>query len=142
MKDCKKDLPKKAQDGVRKLFTITATTNFRAGHQLKFASMTEPYHCHDWIVEAAIGGQSLDNSGLLLDFNKLKKILERIICRFDGRKLEDLECFENINTSAENIAKYIYDSLKTLLPKRISLLYVEVTETPDCRAKYSEKLSV
>ena len=124
------------------MYRITVTTNFRAGHQLTLASMTEPYHIHDWIVEAAVGGQSLDENGLLFDFNKLKKNLENIVCQFDGRKLEDLKCFENMNTSAENVAKYIYDKVKTLLPKEISLLYVEVTETPGCRARYDGKLSV
>jgi 6-pyruvoyltetrahydropterin/6-carboxytetrahydropterin synthase len=124
------------------LYTISVTTNFRAGHQLKLTSITEPYHIHDWIVEAAVGGQCLEDNGLLFDFNKLKKILDGIVCWFDGTKLEDCPCFENINTSAENIARYIYESIKNQLPKRISLLYVEVTETPDCRARYSEKLSV
>lgn len=115
------------------------TTNFRAGHQLKFASMTEPEHIHDWTVEAVIGGESLDENGLLFDFTKLKKILESIVCQFDGRKLEDLECFANMNTSAENVAKYTYDRVKTLLPKRTKLLYVEVTEAPGWRARYGEK---
>jgi len=124
------------------LYRITVTTNFRAGHQITAASITEPYHIHDWIVEAAVSGQGLDENGLLFDFNKLKKILENIVCKFDGRKLEDLKCFEGTNTSAENVAKYIYDRVKTLLPKRISLLYVEVTETPGCRAKYDEKPAV
>lgn len=129
------------------MYRITVTTNFRAGHQLKFApastsergeSVTEPYHTHDWKAKAAIGGQGLDDNGLLFDFNKLKKILESIVCRLDGRKLEDLECFENTNASAENVARYIYDSIKSQLPKNIDLLYVEVTETPGCKARYGE----
>ena len=124
------------------MYTITVTTNFRAGHQLKFASATEPYHTHDWRVEVAIGGEKLDDNGLLFDFNKLKKILEDIVRRFDGRKLEDLECFKNINTSAENIAEYIYNNVKKQLPKHISLLYTEVTEAAGCRAKYCQKMSV
>ncbi len=124
------------------MYRITVTTNFRAGHQITVASITEPYHIHNWIVEAAVGGERLDENGLLFDFNKLKKILEDIVCGFDGRKLEDLECFKNINTSAENVAKYIYDRVKTLLPKRISLLYVEVTESPLCRAKYDGNQAV
>jgi 6-pyruvoyltetrahydropterin/6-carboxytetrahydropterin synthase len=93
-------------------------------------------------VEAAVGGNTVDKNGLLFDFNKLKKILESIVCQFDGRKLETLDCFKDINTSAENIAKYIYDSIKPLLPKRIELLYVEITETENCRARYGEKLSI
>jgi 6-pyruvoyltetrahydropterin/6-carboxytetrahydropterin synthase len=124
------------------LYRISITTNFRAGHQITVASATEPYHTHEWIVEAGVGGERLDENGMLLDFNKLKKILENIVCELDGRKLEDLKCFEGINTTAENVAKYIYDSTKTLLPKRISLLYVEVTETPLCRAKYDGNISV
>jgi 6-pyruvoyltetrahydropterin/6-carboxytetrahydropterin synthase len=124
------------------LYTISATTDFRAGHQLKIASMTEPYHVHDWIVEAAVGGENLDGNELLFDFNKLKKILDGIVGQFNDRKLEDFKCFENINTSAENIAWYIYDSIKNRLPERISLLYVEVTETAGCRARYSERLPV
>jgi len=124
------------------LYTISATTDFRAGHQLKIASTTEPYHVHDWIVEAAVGGEKLDGNELLFDFNKLKKILDGIVSWLDGRKLEDCRCFENMNTSAENVARYIYDSIKNRLPERISLLYVEVTETAGCRARYSERLPV
>jgi 6-pyruvoyltetrahydropterin/6-carboxytetrahydropterin synthase len=121
------------------LYTITVTTTFRAGHQLKLSGAVEPYHIHDWLVEAAVGGESPDDNGLLFDFNKLKKMLDGIVCWLDGRKLEECDCFENINTSAENVAKYIYDSIKSLLPSRISLLYVEVTETAGCRARYSER---
>ena len=124
------------------MYSITVTTNFRAGHQLKSAQATEPYHIHDWFVEATVGGQSLNDNGMLFDFNKLKKILESIVCRLDGRKLEECDCFKNMNTSAENVARYIYNSIKPLLPERTELLYVEVTETADCRARYGEKLPV
>ena len=124
------------------MYSIIATTNFRAGHQLKSAQATEPYHIHDWLVEAAVGGQSLNDNGMLFDFNELKKILEGIVCRLDGRKLEDCDCFKGMNTSAENIARYIYNSIKPLLPERTTLLYVEVTETADCCARYGEKLPV
>ena len=93
-------------------------------------------------MEAAIGSQSLNDNGMLFDFNKLKKILESIVCRLDGRKLEDCDCFKDMNTSAENVARYIYNTIKPLLPKRTGLLYVEVTETADCHARYDEKLPV
>jgi 6-pyruvoyltetrahydropterin/6-carboxytetrahydropterin synthase len=118
------------------LYTITVTTTFRAGHQLKLASATEPYHIHDWIVEAAVSGKSLDKNELLFDFNKLKKILDSIVVPFNDQALEDFQCFKNTNTSAENIAKYIFDSIKQQLPKHISPLYVEITETAGCKARY------
>jgi 6-pyruvoyltetrahydropterin/6-carboxytetrahydropterin synthase len=124
------------------LYSVTATTTFRAGHQLKLAGRIEAYHIHDWVIKAAVGGKSLDENNLLFDFNKLKKILGDAVSQFNGQKLEDLDCFKGINTSAENIARYLYDDIKNSLPERIKLLYVEVTETPGCSARYSEKMSV
>ena len=124
------------------MYTISVTTAFRAGHQLKLRSAVESEHIHDWIVEAAIGGQSLDNDGMLFDFNKLKKILDEITGPFNGKKLEDLQCFKNMNTSAENIAKYIFGQIKQQLPANVSLLYTEITETAGCKARYSEKISI
>jgi len=124
------------------LYSITVTTTFKAGHQLELSGEIESYHIHDWAVKAALGGENLDNNGLLFDFNKLKKILDGTVSPFNDQKLEDLDCFKGINTSAENIARYIYDNIKNSLPERIKLLYVEVTETPGWAARYGEKMSV
>jgi 6-pyruvoyltetrahydropterin/6-carboxytetrahydropterin synthase len=121
------------------LFTVTVNTVFVAGHQLKFASTAESYHIHDWQVETAVVGEHLDENGLLLDFNDLKKTIDDIVLPFSDRALEDFDCFKDMNTSAENVAKYIYDSVKKKLPKGVKLLYVEVTEAPCCKAKYNEK---
>jgi 6-pyruvoyltetrahydropterin/6-carboxytetrahydropterin synthase len=121
----------------KNLFTVTVNSVFVAGHQLKFASAAESYHIHDWQVEAAVAGEKLDRNGLLLDFNELKKTLDEIVLPFSDRALEDFDCFQNMNTSAENVAKYIYDSIEKRLVQGVKLLYVEVTEAPGCRAKYS-----
>jgi len=119
------------------LFAITVKSVFVAGHQLKFGSTAESYHIHDWQVEASVAGESLDKNGLLLDFNELKKIIDDIVAPFGDRTLEDFDCFNGMNTSAENVAKYIYDSIEKRLVQGLKLLYVEVTESPGCRAKYS-----
>ncbi|MEN6387062.1 MAG: 6-carboxytetrahydropterin synthase [Phycisphaerales bacterium] len=120
------------------MFRITVQTAFTAGHQLTFPTGPEPYHIHDWIAEAAIQGPHLDENGLLFDFTVLKKFLDDIVTPFKDSPLEDFDCFKNINTSAENVAKYIYFALKNHLPKNISLLYIEVTEAPLCKARFSE----
>jgi 6-pyruvoyltetrahydropterin/6-carboxytetrahydropterin synthase len=93
-------------------------------------------HEHDWQVEAAIGGENLDVNGLLFDFNKLKKMLDDAIGEFNDRKLEDCPIFRGKNTSAENVAEYIYRTLKPQLPTDLQLLYVEVQEAPGCKARY------
>jgi 6-pyruvoyltetrahydropterin/6-carboxytetrahydropterin synthase len=124
------------------LYSISVTTVFRAGHQLKSDGVAEPYHIHDWIVEAVVGGNSLDDNEVLFDFNKLKKFLDEIVSPFNDQPLEDFQCFKNMNTSAENIARYIFDSTKKQLPTHVSLLFVEVTETTGCKARYGEKVSI
>jgi len=120
------------------MYTVTVTTNFTAGHQLNFAAVPEPYHIHDWLVETAVIGSQLNETGLLIDFNKLKKILSDITTPFSDQTLEDFDCFKDNSTSAENVAKYIFSSAKKQLPEDVSLLYVEVTEAPGCKARYSE----
>jgi 6-pyruvoyltetrahydropterin/6-carboxytetrahydropterin synthase len=120
------------------LFTIKTTTTFIAGHQLDFPAGPEPYHIHDWQVETAITGSQLDENGLLFDFTHLKNIVIDLTTPFNDRALEDFDCFKNINTSAENVAKYLFTSIKNQLPANISLLYVEVTEALGCKAQYSE----
>jgi 6-pyruvoyltetrahydropterin/6-carboxytetrahydropterin synthase len=119
------------------VYRITVTTTFTAGHQVVFSNGPEPYHIHDWQVDAAIEGPQLDENGLLFDFTVLKKILDTIVSPFYDSALEDFDCFKNINTSAENVANYIYNSTKKQLPKDITLLYVEVTEAPGCKARFS-----
>jgi 6-pyruvoyltetrahydropterin/6-carboxytetrahydropterin synthase len=124
------------------LYTISVTTAFRAGHQLKLSDVAESYHIHDWIVEAAVEGRSLDENEILFDFHKLKKILDEIVGPFNDQPLEDFQCFKNMNTSTENIARYIFDNAKKQLPKHVSLLFVELTETAGCKARYGKKESI
>ena len=120
------------------LFTAIIETTFTAAHQLTFTDDSkEPKHSHNWRVEAAIAAEKLDRFGLVCDFNELKAKLERIVAPFEDAELEGLECFQNLNTSAENVAKYIYDAMAAQLPRPTKLEYIMVTEAPFCRAKYS-----
>jgi 6-pyruvoyltetrahydropterin/6-carboxytetrahydropterin synthase len=118
------------------LYRITVNAGFRAGHQLNISGKIESMHEHDWQVEAAIGGENLDVNGLLFDFNKLKKMLENAFSGFKDRKLEDCPAFKGKNASAENVAEYLYRTLKPQLPADLRLLYIEVQEAAGCKARY------
>ena len=120
------------------LFTIWIETGFKAGHQLRLGQgRVEDMHSHDWIVRVGVRSDKLDEMGLAVDFNILKAALEKTIAPFKGRRLEELDCFSGVNTSAENVAVYIYDTLEPLLAEQIKLDYVEVMEAPGCWVKYS-----
>jgi 6-pyruvoyltetrahydropterin/6-carboxytetrahydropterin synthase len=75
--------------------------------------------------------------GLVVDFNKLKAMIQFIIAPFENDQLEKFDPFTNINSSAENLAKYIYSKLKPMLWAGLKLNFVEVMEAPDCWARYS-----
>lgn len=121
------------------MFVISVEITFNAAHQLTFAGgSTEPEHNHNWAVTAALGNCETDADGMVFDFVRLKKMLHEIVADFENGKLENFEYFKKNNASAENVAKYIYEKLSPLLEPTISLEYVEVTEAPGTRAKYSE----
>jgi len=123
------------------LYTVTVETTFNAQHQLTFANgQIETLHNHNWSLRAAVSNPNLDESGLAIDFIDLKAKIDDIIAPFNNVNLENLPQFGQAgkNASAENIARYIFDSLMTLIQKPLKLLYVEVMEAPKCWAKYSQ----
>jgi 6-pyruvoyltetrahydropterin/6-carboxytetrahydropterin synthase len=119
------------------LFVVTVQTSFKAHHQLTMpGGQTEPLHDHNWIVRPAVAAEKLDENGLVVDFHWLEAKIKEVVSPLDGARLEELACFRNTNASAENVAKYIYDTLEPLLPGRVTLQYVEVSEAAGCLAKY------
>jgi len=120
------------------LFTVTVQTSFTAQHQLTLpAGEKEALHEHNWVVRSAVAAENLDKTGLVIDFHWLKATIEEVTSPLDGARLEELACFGDINASAENVAKYIYDKVEPLLPARVKLQYVEVSEAANCLAKYA-----
>jgi 6-pyruvoyltetrahydropterin/6-carboxytetrahydropterin synthase len=112
---------------------------FSAQHQLTLGDGTkEPLHHHDWQLTCAVSAGKVDKMGLAFDFNRLKAMLDEIVVGFKDVKLEDTPIFKNINSSAENVAEYVYNRLEKMLDANVKLEYVEVTEAPHCRARYSK----
>jgi 6-pyruvoyltetrahydropterin/6-carboxytetrahydropterin synthase len=112
---------------------------FNAQHQLTLGDGTkEPLHHHNWGLTCAVSAYKVDKMGLAFDFNCLKAMLEESVAEFKDTKLEDTTIFKNINSSAENVAEYVYNRLEKMLDSNVKLEYVEVTEAPHCRARYSK----
>jgi 6-pyruvoyltetrahydropterin/6-carboxytetrahydropterin synthase len=121
------------------LYTVIVETIFDAQHQLTLGDGTkEPLHHHKWELACAVSTCKVDKMGLAFDFNRLKAMLEEIVAEFKDTKLEDTVIFKNMNSSAENVAEYVYNKLEKMLDLHVKLEYVEVTEAPHCRARYSK----
>ncbi|MEL7087279.1 MAG: 6-carboxytetrahydropterin synthase, partial [Planctomycetota bacterium] len=70
--------------------------------------------------------------GYFMDYGDLKKHIEPIIDALDHRYLNDIQGLEI--PTAEVIAKWIYDKLKTNLPP---LVMVRLFETPNNGVEYA-----
>ena len=98
----------------------------------------EALHSHDWRVVAAVSAEQLDKMGLVMDFCRLNDIIDNVISSFEKTRLEQLDIFSDVSSSAENVAKYVFDIVEPLLPLGVKLEYVRVTETPGCAATYAK----
>ena len=89
------------------------------------------YHGHNYDVIVKLVGEVDEETGYLFDLKILNDIIKsEIIDRFDHKNLNlDTLEFKNLNPTAENIARMIYE----LLREKIDLKYeLEITlyETP------------
>lgn len=120
------------------LYTIFIDTSFTAEHQLSFEDgRQEPLHEHNWNVCVAVSSNQLNKDELVIDFEELKYMTENILRGFQGQRLESLGIFENRNVSAETVARTIYEQLAPQLPDTINLDFIEITEAPGCRVRYT-----
>ncbi|MBN2137833.1 MAG: 6-carboxytetrahydropterin synthase [Sedimentisphaerales bacterium] len=120
------------------MFTISVEMTFKASHQLTLSDGSiEPVHSHDWSVAAEVAGEKLNDTGFVIDFNDLRAELRGIITPLENTQLGNLDCFENENPSAENVAKYVYEKLSPKLPKSVHLQSIAVGEEHRCRAKFT-----
>ena len=116
------------------MFEISVEQTFAAGHALRnYKGKCENVHGHNYRVRVTIEGEQLDSTGLLVDFLDVKRLMGGAIEYLDHRFINDLDPFDKINPSAENIAKYFYDrlhnGLKNSPPVRISEIRVWETDT-------------
>jgi 6-pyruvoyltetrahydropterin/6-carboxytetrahydropterin synthase len=121
------------------MFEVTVEQTFAAGHALRnYHGKSEDVHGHNYRVRVTVEGERLDSTGLLVDFLEVNKLISGAVGYLDHRFINDLPPFDEINPSAENIAKYFYDrvdvglrnaGLKNEVPVRISAIQVWETDT-------------
>jgi 6-pyruvoyltetrahydropterin/6-carboxytetrahydropterin synthase len=121
------------------MFEVTVEQTFAAGHALRnYRGKCENVHGHNYRIEVTVKGEQLDSIGLLVDFVELKRLMKDVIDYLDHRFINDLEPFDKLNPSAENIAKYFHDRITAGLSPEvpIRLAQVKVWETDTSSAVY------
>jgi 6-pyruvoyltetrahydropterin/6-carboxytetrahydropterin synthase len=118
------------------VYKLQVEADFSSAHNLRgYKGKCEELHGHNWKVELTVGSKDLDKTGMVLDFKFLKASLNKILDKLDHKYLNEIDYFKEVNPTSENIAKYIYDSLKSEVPVLIS---ITVWESDKARATYYE----
>jgi len=121
------------------LFSVSVEKHFWASHQLTLSDGSkEPLHQHNWVVTVDVNSSELNSMGLIMDFRRLKTMVDNIVTDFDNIQLEKLDYFQQNNSSAEAVARYIYEKLEPRLSGDLKLNYIRVAEQPGCSAKFSK----
>lgn len=124
---------------------ITKKFRFEAAHYLP--TMPEGHKCrrlhgHSFKVEINLLGEIDPNTGLLMDFGDIKKIVKPFIDMLDHWCINEVgeEKKEPLlqNPSSENLAKWFFQKLNPLLP---GLYSVVVHETCTTRCEYRDSFS-
>ena len=116
------------------MYTIHKEYHFSASHILHGLPDDHPcsrMHGHNYIVEVELQSAELNEVGFVRDYRELDELKQYIDGTIDHRHLNDV-LGEN-NTSAEQIAKYLYDWANARWPEVVA---VRVRETPKTCAEY------
>ena len=98
---------------VEKRIEISAAHNL----MLSYESKCENLHGHNWIIVVYCKAKELNQDGMVTDFTHIKKVVKDT---FDHKYINEIL---DVNPSAENIARWICDHVRT------------ATRSPSKRAK-------
>ena len=121
------------------MFEVMIERNFSSAHQLRgYKGKCENLHGHNYRIEIYARGSELDNIGLLVDFGELKTAADEVVTYLDHRNINELPPFdEELNPSAENLARYILESIASRVgDDRVQVYKVRCFETPTSVATY------
>jgi 6-pyruvoyltetrahydropterin/6-carboxytetrahydropterin synthase len=122
------------------MYEISIQTVFSAAHRLRnYQGDCEALHGHNWKVQVTVQTHTLNDIGLAIDFKMLKKITNETLGRLDHTCMNDVAPFCDVNPSSENIARVLFEEMKTSIAAfGVSLVKISVWESDNAWASYSE----
>jgi 6-pyruvoyltetrahydropterin/6-carboxytetrahydropterin synthase len=124
----------KARKGV---YELKVEKTFAAAHHLReYEGQCERLHGHNWRVEVVLGADELDHQGMVMDFRCVKEALDGVVDGLDHHYLNEIEPFDTLNPTTENLCRFIAEELGGVLPDHVSVRRVSCWESEKCAASY------
>ena len=89
------------------MYTITKKLEVSGAHflNLPYESKCKNLHGHNWIIFVTCRREELDDCGMVVDFVKIKKIVNQL----DHSNINDV--LGDVSPTAENIARWLCDKI-------------------------------
>jgi len=121
------------------MYTISVQAHYDSAHLLRdYEGKCARMHGHRYVVEVALQAAEVGSQGMAYDFGDLKRHLKELAGRLDHQNLNEVPPFTEIESTAENQARFFFDEMKRRLPPELAggLLYARVSESPGQWAQY------
>lgn len=118
------------------MYKISKEFAFSASHILEGLHESHPcsrLHGHNYVITVHLRAKELNAVGFVKDYRELDEIKRYIDDKLDHRHLNEIFSF---NPTAENMAKFLYDTFSQNIPE---IYAVEVSETPKTTAIYESE---
>jgi 6-pyruvoyltetrahydropterin/6-carboxytetrahydropterin synthase len=121
-------------------YTLKILTDFASAHTLReYPGACSRMHGHNWKVEAEVRASELDEIGMGIDFKTIRNSAKEIAAKLDHQYLNEIQPFDTVNPTAENIAAWFYGEMKKMLESdRIKVHAITIWETDRACVRYSE----
>jgi len=113
------------------LYEVFKDASISGAHRLRdYKGPCENLHGHNWRVRLYVGASALNSTGMVIDFKVLKDAMKTVCDRFDHTYLNEVAPFDEINPTAENICRYIFDEVNLRIrDERVRVTRAMVWET-------------
>ncbi|MGW8177377.1 MAG: 6-pyruvoyl trahydropterin synthase family protein [bacterium] len=111
------------------MYTIQKEFHFSASHQLNSlptGHKCKNLHGHNYVVIVGFASQDLDDHGFVIDYGDLSPIKSYIDRNLDHQHLNSV--FPSMETTAENLAKFLYDLFEPVWHEKLAFVTVKETE--------------
>ena len=95
------------------MFGVTVRDHMMVAHSFRgnVFGPAQRLHGATFVVDATFRGESLDDSGVLVDIGRAAQELHAVVAELTYRNLDDESAFAGTNTTTEVLARHVADRL-------------------------------